>query len=66
VLARRTEGIFLSTFERGEIGRNLFRKACDLGLEGLVSKHREMPYWTHTEHKIGPAPGRSVTVINGT
>ena len=36
-LARRPEGIFVSDFEQGEIGPDLFRHACLLGLEGLVS-----------------------------
>jgi bifunctional non-homologous end joining protein LigD len=40
LLARRADGIFLSDFEQGEVGPDLFRKACELGLEGLVSKHR--------------------------
>jgi hypothetical protein len=34
-----TKGIFLSPFEQGEIGLDLFHKACEFGLEGLVSKH---------------------------
>jgi bifunctional non-homologous end joining protein LigD len=41
LLARRPEGIFVSEFERGEIGPDLFRQACKLGLEGLVSKRRD-------------------------
>ena len=41
LLARRVEGIFLSDFEQGEIGLDLFRHACLMGLEGLVSKHHE-------------------------
>jgi ATP-dependent DNA ligase len=44
LLARRPEGIFISDFEQGEIGPDLFRKACEIGLEGLVSKHRERWY----------------------
>src|SRR5215470_9087957 len=40
LLARRPDGIFLSPFEQGEIGPDLFRAACDMGLEGMVSKHR--------------------------
>ena len=28
----------------GEIGPDLFRRACLMGLEGLVSKHRDRPY----------------------
>jgi bifunctional non-homologous end joining protein LigD len=43
LLARRPEGIFVSDFEQGEIGPDLFRKACEFGLESLVSKHRERP-----------------------
>jgi bifunctional non-homologous end joining protein LigD len=37
LLARRPDGIFVSDVEQGEIGPNLFRKACEFGLEGLVS-----------------------------
>jgi bifunctional non-homologous end joining protein LigD len=44
LLARRPEGIFVNLFERGEIGPGLFRAACRMGLEGLVSKHRDRPY----------------------
>ena len=44
LLARRPEGIFVNPFERGEIGPDLFRAACRMGLEGLVSKHRERAY----------------------
>src|SRR6478609_1982900 len=36
LLARRVDGIFLSDFEQGEIGPDLFRPACLMGLEGLV------------------------------
>jgi len=42
--SRRPGGIFLSDFERGEIGPNLFRKACEFGFEGLVSKRADRPY----------------------
>jgi hypothetical protein len=42
--ARRVDGIHLAPFEEGEIGPELFRHACLMGLEGLVSKHRESPY----------------------
>jgi bifunctional non-homologous end joining protein LigD len=44
LLARRVDGIFLSDFEQGEIGPDLFRHACMMGLEGLVSKPKERPY----------------------
>jgi ATP-dependent DNA ligase len=38
LLARRPDGIFTAPFEQGEIGPDLFRKACEFGLEGMVSK----------------------------
>jgi bifunctional non-homologous end joining protein LigD len=44
LLARRVDGIFLSDFEQGEIGPDLFRKACEFGLEGMVSKRLDRPY----------------------
>ena len=44
LLARRPDGIFVAPFEQGEIGPDLFRKACEFGLEGLVSKHRDRGY----------------------
>jgi bifunctional non-homologous end joining protein LigD len=44
LLARGVNGIFLFDFERGEIGPDLFRHACMLGLEGLVSKRNDRPY----------------------
>src|SRR5215218_10841245 len=44
LLARRPEGIFVNPFERGEMGPDLFRAACNMGLEGLVSKRRDRPY----------------------
>jgi len=37
LLARRPDGIFIGSFEQGEIGPDLFRAACNMGLEGLVS-----------------------------
>ena len=48
--ARRSEGIFIAPFEQGEIGLDLFRKACEFGLDGLVSKRRDRPY------RAGPSP----------
>ena len=44
LLARRPEGIFVSDYEQGEIGPDLFLQACKFGLEGLVSKRRDRPY----------------------
>ena len=65
LLARRTEGIFAAPFEQGEIGPDLFRKACEFGLEGLVSKRRDRPYragpsphWVKVKNRTHPAMGR--------
>jgi bifunctional non-homologous end joining protein LigD len=44
LLAPRVDGIFISDFERGEIGPELFRHACLMGLEGLLSKLVDRPY----------------------
>jgi bifunctional non-homologous end joining protein LigD len=44
LLARRPDGIFVAPFEQGEIGPDLFRAACNVGLEGLVSKRIDRPY----------------------
>jgi bifunctional non-homologous end joining protein LigD len=44
LLTRGVDGILLSDFEQGEIRPDLFRDACLMGLEGLVSKHRDRPY----------------------
>ena len=38
------DGIFLADYEQGEIGHDLFRAACRMGLEGIVSKHRDRAY----------------------
>jgi bifunctional non-homologous end joining protein LigD len=34
----------VAPFEQGEIGAELFRAACDMGLEGMVSKRRDRAY----------------------
>ena len=65
LLARRPEGIFVSDFEQGEIGADLFRAACNFGLEGLVSKRRDRPYragrspgWIKVKNRKHPAMSR--------
>jgi len=65
LLARRPEGIFVSDFEQGEIGPDLFRQACKFGLEGLVSKRRESVYragrspdWIKVKNRSHPALDR--------
>jgi bifunctional non-homologous end joining protein LigD len=65
LLARRVDGIFLSEFEQGEIGLDLFRHACLMGLEGLVSKLRDRSYrpgrspnWIKVKNRKHPAFNR--------
>jgi bifunctional non-homologous end joining protein LigD len=62
LLARRPDGIFVAPFEQGEIGPDLFRAACNIGLEGLVSKRRDRPYrtgrssdWVKVKNRTHPA-----------
>jgi bifunctional non-homologous end joining protein LigD len=62
LLARRPDGIFVAEFEQGEIGPGLFRAACNMGLEGLVSKQRDRPYqagrskhWVKVKNRTHPA-----------
>jgi len=70
LLARRPEGVFVNPFERGEIGPDLFRAACDMGLEGLVSKRRDRPYqagrskhWIKVKNRNHPAMNRVLESI---
>ena len=65
LLARRVDGIHLSDFEQGQIGPDLFRHACLMGLEGLVSKHRDSLYragrfrhWIKIKNRQHPAFAR--------
>ena len=61
LLARHPAG-FLAPYERGEIGPNLLRAACNTGLEGLVSKRADRPYragrskdWIKIKNRKHPA-----------
>ena len=51
-------------FEQAETGPDLFRKACEFGLEGLVSKRADRPYragrskdWVKFEESRAPRHG---------
>jgi ATP-dependent DNA ligase len=66
LLKRRVDGILLNDFERGEIGPDLFKAACQMGLEGLVSKRRDRPYragpskhWIKVKNPKSPAMNRA-------
>jgi len=65
ILRGRSQGIFVAPFEQGEIGPELFGAACRMGLEGLVSKHRERTYragrcdqWVKVKNRKHPAFSR--------
>ena len=64
-IAGRPDDVFVNPFERGEIGPDLFRAACQMGLEGLVSKRRDCPYhagrskdWIKVKNRKHPAMSR--------
>jgi len=70
LLARRPDGIFTDTFERGAIGPDLFGKACEFGLEGIVSKRSDRPYragrskdWIKVKNRTHPAMDRVMDQI---
>src|SRR6476661_4157713 len=70
LLRGRAEGIFVAPFEQGEIGPELFEAACRMGLEGLVSKHRERAYrggrcdhWIKIKNRQHPAYSRRGPVL---
>jgi bifunctional non-homologous end joining protein LigD len=64
LLARRPDG-FVAPYETGEIGPDLYRAACNMGLEGMVSKRVDRPYragrskdWVKVKNRNHPAMDR--------
>jgi len=60
--SKPVDGIFKAHFEHGEIGPDLFRAACRMGLEGIVSKHRgracyggKCKHWVKVKNRAHPA-----------
>ena len=51
--ATRPAGIFVAPFEQGEIGPHLFRAACNMGLEGMVSKRGRPTLSGQTIQRLG-------------
>jgi hypothetical protein len=52
-------------YERGDVGDVLFKVACNMGLEGIVSKHLDRPYgagrckhWIKIKNSAHPAYSR--------
>jgi bifunctional non-homologous end joining protein LigD len=65
LLARRSDGIFVAPYEQGETSPDLFQAACNMGLEGLVSKRRDRdyrggrsPHWIKVKNWNHPAMKR--------
>jgi bifunctional non-homologous end joining protein LigD len=65
LLSREVDGIFLAEYEQGDIGDVLFRVACNMGLEGIVSKHLDRAYgagkckhWIKIKNPAHPAYSR--------
>ncbi|WP_036010814.1 RNA ligase family protein [Bradyrhizobium yuanmingense] len=65
LLRGRPDGMFIAPFESGAIGPDLFRAACDLRLEGIISKRRDRRYvagrtreWLKIKNRTHPAMSR--------
>ena len=70
LLTKRVDGLFLSDFEQGEIGPDLFRHACKFGLEGMVCKRADRPYqagrskhWMKVKNRKHPAMERVMDAL---
>jgi bifunctional non-homologous end joining protein LigD len=71
LLRGRANGIFINPFENGVIGPDLFRAACDMGLEGLVSKRSDRPYrggrskhWIKVKNRKHPSLNRVMDAVS--
>jgi ATP-dependent DNA ligase len=69
LLAGRSDGICIASYEQAEIGPDLLRKACEFGLEGIVSKRQDRPYrggrsphWIKVKNPDSPAMTRAKEV----
>jgi bifunctional non-homologous end joining protein LigD len=65
LLSHEVDGIFLAEYEQDEIGDTLFKVACNMGLEGIVSKHLNHAYgagrckhWVKVKNPAHPAYSR--------
>ena len=66
LLARCSEGIFIAPFEQqGEIGPDLFKASCDIGLEGMVSKRADRPYHAERSKAGSKSRAASIRLIGG-
>jgi bifunctional non-homologous end joining protein LigD len=62
LLKRSSDGILCNEHETGAVGPHVFEQACKMGLEGIVSKHREGSYragpckdWIKVKNPKSPA-----------
>jgi bifunctional non-homologous end joining protein LigD len=69
LLKRSTDGIILNEHEAGAIGPALFKQACKMSIEGIVSKHRDRayragrsPHWIKVKNPSSPAMVRAKEV----
>ena len=65
LLSGPVDGIFPAEYEQGEIGEVLFKVACNMGLEGIVSKRLDhaygagrCKYWVKVKNPAHPAYSR--------
>jgi bifunctional non-homologous end joining protein LigD len=65
LLKRQVDGIFIAEYEQGDIGDVLFRVACNMRLEGIVSKRLDRAYgagrckhWLKVKSPAHPAYSR--------
>jgi bifunctional non-homologous end joining protein LigD len=65
LLRRRVDGIFIADYEEGDVGQELFRAACRMHLEGIVSKRLDRAYragrcshWIKIKNRAHPAYSR--------
>jgi ATP-dependent DNA ligase len=65
LLAKSSDGIQLSEHLYGDMGPAMFDQVCKMGLEGIVSKHRECAYragrstnWIKVKNREHPAMSR--------
>ncbi len=66
LLAKPSDGIQLNEYLEGEVGPKMFEHACRMGLEGVVSKHRDRAYgagrcrhWVKVKNPASPAMKRA-------
>ena len=65
LFTRRPDGISIISFEQGESGPDLFCAACNMGLEGLVSKRRDQALIAADARRTGSKGEEPLAPRNG-